>query len=174
MRNCTRLWNSMYTMLYNLLEYFSFRFSRWGICSVEGTLGGVIQQKRKPSTHWQNLSRYVIVMRTRIYMYCCRSHVLRLSPPANVRGREVFLSGWIHLRASMGQERRSGLALLHIHQDVKLDINQIIDLLPRSKGDWNSKTFVTTNQNNIHNIHILLFFYISGNPLKYIYKCEKL
>jgi hypothetical protein len=33
----------------------------------------------------------------------------------------------------MGQERRSGLALLHIHQDVKLDINQIIDKFASKK-----------------------------------------
>ena len=32
-----------------------------------------------------------------------------------------------YLRATMGQERMSGLALMHIHYDIQLDIDEIIN-----------------------------------------------
>ena len=39
-----------------------------------------------------------------------------------------------YLRASMTQERRSGLALLHIHQEVKIDVEDVINLFALRKN----------------------------------------
>ena len=42
-----------------------------------------------------------------------------------------------YLRASMTQERRSGLAFLHIHQEVKIDVEDVINLFAlRKTEDW--------------------------------------
>ena len=38
-----------------------------------------------------------------------------------------------YLRASIKQERRSGLALLHIHQERQLDLEEIIDAFASKK-----------------------------------------
>ena len=36
-----------------------------------------------------------------------------------------------YLRATMGQERMSGLALMHIHYDIQLDVDEIINRFAR-------------------------------------------
>ena len=36
-----------------------------------------------------------------------------------------------YLRATIGQERMSGLALMHIHYDIQLDVDEIINRFAR-------------------------------------------
>ena len=36
-----------------------------------------------------------------------------------------------YIRSSMGQERLTGLALLHIHYDMELDLDDVVDIFSR-------------------------------------------
>ncbi len=36
------------------------------------------------------------------------------------------------MRGTMSQERKNGLALLHVHRDMQLDLEEIIDMFARN------------------------------------------